>query len=58
MVVYRPNFLHEPVLPQPLNLSQVEKFRSDPHLALVYEDASFSVYRVMLRPPGPRCIGG
>jgi hypothetical protein len=58
MVVYRPNFLHEPVLPQPLNLSQVEKFRSDPHLALVYEDASFSVYRVMSRPPGPRCIGG
>src|SRR6267143_977583 len=50
MVVYRPNFLHEPILPNPLPLAKVLKFATDPHLALIYADASFNVYRVMTHP--------
>ncbi len=50
MVVYRPNFLHEPILPNPLPLAKVLKFATDPHLALIYTDASFYVYRVMTHP--------
>jgi len=50
MVVYRPNFLHEPILPNPLPLAKILKFATDPHLALIYSDASFYVYRVMTHP--------
>jgi len=31
-----------------LSAVQVEKFATDPHFALVYQDATFSVYRMML----------
>src|SRR3989449_6450818 len=48
MTVLRPNFLHEGLLPTPLSAVQVGKFATDPHLALVYQDATFSVYRMML----------
>jgi len=48
MTVLRPNFLHEGLLPTPLSAVQVGKFATDPHFALVYQDATFSVYRMML----------
>lgn len=51
MLIVRPNFFHEPSRTTPLTLAEVEKFANDPHFALVYEDATFSVYRVMSKPP-------
>ena len=47
MTRLRPNFLHEGLAPAPLTAAQVGKFATDPHFALVYQDATFSVYRVM-----------
>src|SRR2546428_5459295 len=48
MTILRPNFLHEGLLPAPLSAVQVGKFATDPHFALVYQDATFSIYRMML----------
>jgi hypothetical protein len=52
--VYTPHYLREPEPspPSPLPAPSIEKFARDPHLALVYEDATFSVYRVLSKPPG------
>lgn len=50
MVILKVNFLHES-LHEPLSPAQVEKFATDPHLALVYQDQTFSVYRVMSLGP-------
>ncbi len=51
MLVLRPNWFHQPLSPAPLNASQVDKFSKSPYLALVYDDATYSVYRVMSKPP-------
>ncbi len=51
MLILRPNFLHEITLPGPLSPDQIEKFATDPHFALVYQDATFSVYRVVSLGP-------
>ena len=48
MTILRPNFLHEGLLPKPLSAVQVGKFATDPHFALVYQDATFLVYRMVL----------
>jgi hypothetical protein len=52
--IYTPHYLREPEPspPSPLPPPNVEKFARDPHLALVYEDATWSIYRVMSKPPG------
>jgi hypothetical protein len=41
----------EPEVRAPLTDAQVGKFALDPHFALIYEDGTFSIYRVMTRPP-------
>jgi hypothetical protein len=46
MTLFRPNFLHEGLYPKPLSPAQVNKFATDPHFALVYQDATFLIYRV------------
>lgn len=51
MLTERPNFFLEPPLGGPLTQEQFGKFDRDPHFALVYRDASFSLYRVMSKPP-------
>lgn len=51
MTILRPNFFHEPVRATPLSPAQVNKFATDPHFALVYQDATFSIYRVVSRGP-------
>jgi len=51
MLTLRPNFFQEPALTANLTAAQVGKFARDPHLALVYQDATFSLYRVMSTPP-------
>jgi len=51
MTILRPNFLHEPLSAAPLSAQQVEKFATDRHFALVYQDESFSVYRVIAIGP-------
>lgn len=50
MLTLRPNWLHEPLSPANLSSAQVDKFATDPHFALVYQDATYSVYRVMSVP--------
>lgn len=50
MLVLRPNFFHEPARTAPLTPGEAGKFAADPHFALVYQDATFSVYRVMSIP--------
>ncbi|HYY47139.1 MAG TPA: hypothetical protein VFA17_00475 [Thermoplasmata archaeon] len=50
MLIARPNFFHEPALAEPLNRAQTEKFETDPHLALVYQDGTVAIYRVMIPP--------
>lgn len=54
MVIYTPHYLREPepTPPSPLPVSGIEKFARDPNLALVYEDATWSIYRVISKPPG------
>src|SRR5438128_1459451 len=47
MTLLRPNFLHEGLWPTPLTAAQIGKFATDPNFALVYQDETFSVYRVM-----------
>jgi len=47
MTLLRPNFLHEGLWPTPLTAAQIDKFATDPNFALVYQDETFSVYRVM-----------
>jgi hypothetical protein len=47
MTRLRANFLHEGLWPTPLTEAQIGKFATDRHFALVYQDATFSVYRVM-----------
>ncbi len=49
MLVMRPNFFLERSLSQ-LPRANVEKFATDPHFALVYQDGTFSVYQVVSRP--------
>lgn len=50
MLTALPDFL-DTILPTgPLPPANVNKFASDPNFALVYEDATFSVYRVMSLP--------
>jgi hypothetical protein len=53
MVIYTPHFLREPegAPPAPIPVAAVEKFARDPHFTLVFEDATWSVYRVIARPP-------
>jgi len=51
MVLLRPNFFQQPSRTAPLAAADVEKFAFDPHFALVYEDETFSIYRVMSKPP-------
>jgi hypothetical protein len=51
MTVYRPNFLNEFSSDKPLSPAQVDKFATDPHFALVYQDTTITVYRVMFTPP-------
>ena len=51
MLILRPNFLHESTLPGPLSPDQIEKFATDPHFAPVYQDATFSIYRVVSLSP-------
>jgi len=51
MLILRPNFFHEPSRTTPLSPADVEKFDTDSHFALVYQDATFSIYRVMSKPP-------
>lgn len=50
MLVARPNFFQEPARTTNLTLGETEKFGTDPHFALVYQDATFSLYRVMSVP--------
>jgi hypothetical protein len=52
MVVFTPHFLREPegAPPAPIPVGAVEKFARDPHFALVFEDATWSVYRVIAKP--------
>lgn len=49
----RPDFFHEPALPQPLPQQDVDKFDIDPTLALVYRDDTFAIYRVMISTAPP-----
>jgi hypothetical protein len=61
LTVSRPNFYHEAALPQPLSLQEVAKFDTDPALALVYRDRTFSIFRVMTQVPSavncPAAVG-
>lgn len=50
MLTLRPNWLHEPLSPAPLTPGEIDKFATDPHFALVYQDATYSIYRVMSIP--------
>lgn len=50
MLTLRPNFFHEPARTTPLSAEEVLKFAADPHFALVYQDETFSIYRVMSKP--------
>jgi len=50
MLKSRPNFYLQPALPGPLNVTQVNKFVKDRHLAVVFEDGTFTIYRVMALP--------
>ena len=56
MTILRPNFLHEGLWPTPMSAAQVGKFATDPHFAMVYRDATFTIYRVMLPSPFPPCL--
>lgn len=51
MTILRPNFFHEGLRPTPATAAELDKFATDPHFALVYQDATFSVYRVMSLGP-------
>jgi len=51
MTILRPNFFHEGLRATPVTPAEVDKFATDPHFALVYQDATFSVYRVMSLGP-------
>lgn len=53
MMVFTPHFLREPegAPPAPVPVAAIEKFARDPHFALVFEDATWSVYRVIAKPP-------
>jgi len=51
MTILRPNFFHEGLRATPVTPPEVDKFATDPHFALVYQDATFSVYRVMSLGP-------
>jgi hypothetical protein len=51
MLLARPNFYHEPALPGPLNRTQTEKFETAPYLALIYQDGTVAIYRVMIPVP-------
>jgi len=50
MTILRPNYFHESPSAAPLTPAQVGKFAADPHFALVYQDSTFTIYRVMSRP--------
>src|SRR5439155_25299221 len=54
MLILRPNFFPAHALTVNLTAAQVGKFARDPHLALLYQDATFSLYRVMSTPPRRR----
>jgi hypothetical protein len=49
--LYRPNFYLQPALLGPLNETQVQKFVNNPHLAVVFNDEVFTIYRVISYPP-------
>lgn len=51
MTILRPNFFHEGLRSAPVTAAELDKFDTDPHFALVYQDATFSVYRVMSLGP-------
>jgi len=51
MTILRPNFFQEGLRSTPLTQAELDKFAKDPHFALVYQDATFSVYRVMSLGP-------
>lgn len=51
----RPDFFHEPALSEPLTRAEVGKFETDPTLALVYRDATFSLFRVVAQAPFAEC---
>jgi len=53
MTILRPNFFQEGLRSTPVTPAELDKFATDPHFALVYQDATFSVYRVMSLPPAP-----
>lgn len=47
MTILRPNFFQEGLRPNPAAPAELAKFATDPHFALVYQDATFSVYQVL-----------
>src|SRR3989442_193901 len=51
MTILRPNFFQEGLRSTPLTQAELDKFAKDPHFALVYQDATFSAYRVMSLGP-------
>ena len=51
MTILRPNFFQEGLRTTPADPAELDKFATDPHFALVYQDATFSVYQVMSLPP-------
>jgi hypothetical protein len=53
MAIYTPHFLREPegAPPAAIPVTALEKFARDPHFTLVFEDATWSVYRVIAKPP-------
>jgi hypothetical protein len=51
MTILRPNFFQEGLQSTPSTPAELDKFATDPHFALVYQDATFSVYQVMSLPP-------
>ena len=50
MAVYAPHFLQQPEGVLPLKPADIGKFAADPHFALVFADATFSVYLVVSNP--------
>lgn len=51
MTILRPNFFQEGLRPTPAMPAELDKFATDPHFALVYQDATFSVYQVLSLGP-------
>ncbi len=50
MTLLQPHFFDRNQPPGPLDPRSVQKFGDDPHFALVYEDSTFTIYRVTAKP--------